>query len=417
MPVFEFKGFDEKGKAVTGVRDAESQKALRALLRKDGVFLTDVTAERGGQTASGAPKKGAPASRELKIAQLLVGRISTEDIAVLTRQLSTLLHAGIPLVEALNALIDQTDHARLKTIVTQIKDRVNEGSSLADALAEHPAAFGNLFVNMVRAGEHSGALDVVLLRLADFTEGQARLQGKIMGTLAYPAVMMGLGLVIVIVLMTVVVPKVTKMFEDMKATLPILTRILIGLSNFTKDWWWAMAIVAGLSVWGFLKWRATPGGKAKSDAWILKLPIAGPLVRMLAIARFSRTLSTLLKSGVPLLTAMEIVKALVTNSVLQAVIDQARDAIREGESIAAPLKRSGQFPPIVCHMVAIGEKSGQLEDMLMNVAVAYDGQVETRIGALTSLLEPLMIVMMGGIVAFIVFSILMPILQMNSMVH
>ncbi len=302
-------------------------------------------------------------------------------------------------------------------IVTQIKDRVNEGASLADALAEHPAAFNNLFVNMVRAGEHSGALDVVLLRLADFTEGQARLQGKIMGTLAYPAVMMLLGLVIVIVLMTVVVPKVTKMFEDMKATLPILTRILIALSNFTRDWWWAMAIVTGLAIWGFSRWRATPSGKAKSDAWILRLPIAGPLVRMLAIARFSRTLSTLLKSGVPLLSAMEIVKALVTNSVLQAVIDQARDAIREGESIAAPLKRSGQFPPIVCHMVAIGEKSGQLEDMLMNVAVAYDGQVETRIGALTSLLEPLMIMMMGGIVAFIVFSILMPILQMNSMVH
>ncbi len=413
MPVFEYKGFSDAGKAVTGVRDAESQKALRALLRKDGIFLTDVTAERKGAGAESV----AGTARDLRLKQLFVGRISTDDIAILTRQLSTLLAAGIPLVEALNALIDQTEHARLKTIVTQVKDRVNEGAGLADALGEHPKAFTNLYVNMVRAGEHSGALDVVLTRLADFTEGQARLRSKIIGTLTYPALMILIGVVIVGVLMTVVVPKVTKMFEDMKATLPLITRALIGVSNFVKDYWWALAALAAIGFWIFRKWRATPGGTQKFDTFLLKVPVVGPLVRMLAIARFSRTLSTLLKSGVPLLTAMEIVKALVTNSVLSAVIESARDAIREGESIAAPLKRSGHFPPIVYHMVAIGERSGTLEDMLLNVAQAYDNQVDTRITALTSLLEPIMIVMMGGVVAFIVFSILMPILQMNTMVH
>src|SRR5688572_1557592 len=215
MPVFEYKGFNDAGKAVTGVRDAESAKALRSLLRKDGVFLTDVVAEKKGAGAVGA----AGTAKDIRLKQFFVGRIGTDDIAILTRQLATLLGAGIPLVEGLNALIDQTEHARLKTILTQVKDRVNEGASLGDALGEHPKAFSNLYVNMVRAGEHSGALDVVLTRLADFTEGQARLRSKITGTLMYPAIMVLIGLVIVVILMTVVVPKVTKMFQDMKATL------------------------------------------------------------------------------------------------------------------------------------------------------------------------------------------------------
>jgi general secretion pathway protein F len=207
------------------------------------------------------------------------------------------------------------------------------------------------------------------------------------------------------------------MFEDMKATLPLITRVLIGVSNFARDFWWVFVILAVGGIWAFLKWHKTPEGKAKTDELVLKLPLFGNLVRMLSIARFSRTLSTLLKSGVPLLTALDIVKALLTNTVLAKVIEDARDAIREGESIAAPLKRSGQFPPIVYHMVAVGERSGQLEDMLLNVAVSYDSQVETRIAALTSLLEPLLIVGLGGIVAFIVFSILMPILQMNTLIN
>lgn len=413
MPVYDFKGYNEAGKAISGVRDAENAKALRALLRREGIFLTEVTAERA---AAGKRSAGGTA-KDLKLKQLLTGRIKTDDIAILTRQLATLLHAGIPLVEALTALIDQVEQERLKTIVSQVKERVNEGASLGDALEEHPKAFSNLYVNMVRSGEHSGALDVVLVRLADFTEGQARLRSKILGTLMYPAIMMFIGLVIVAILLTVVVPKIATMFEDMQATLPFITRVLIGSANFAVAYWWLLLMLGALGVWIFLKWKATEKGTAKFDAFLLRLPVFGPMIRMLAIARFSRTLSTLLKSGVPLLTAMGIVKALVTNTVLSGVIEDARDSIREGESIAGPLRRSGQFPPIVYHMIAIGERSGQLEEMLFNVAVSYDAQVEVRIGALTSLLEPVMIVMMGGVVAFIVFSILMPILQMNTMVH
>ncbi len=411
MPVFEYKGFNDAGKAVTGVRDADSPKTLRALLRKDGIFLTEVTAERAAAGSRGA----GGTTKDVRLKRFFLGRIKTDDIAILTRQLATLLGAGIPLVEALTALIDQVEHERLKTIVTQVKERVNEGASFADALAEHPKAFTNLYVNMVRAGEHSGALDVVLVRLADFTEGQARLRSKIIGTLTYPAVMVGIGFILMMVLMTVVVPKITKMFDDMGATLPLITRILIGMSNFARDYWWLIFVLIGLGIWAFQKWHATPAGKDRVDGWVLKAPVFGSLVRMLAIGRFARTLATLLKSGVPLLTAMEIVKALVTNNKLSKVIEDARDAIREGESIAAPLKRSGEFPPIVYHMVAIGERSGQLEDMLLNIAVSYDSQVETKIAAMTSLLEPILIVVLGGGVGFVVFSILMPILQMNTL--
>jgi general secretion pathway protein F len=412
VPVFEYKGFNEKGKAVTGVKDAENPKALRTLLRREGVFLTEVTAERAAVGASGV----GGSAKDLRLKQLFVGRIKTVDIAILTRQLATLLGAGIPLVEALLALIDQVDHERLKTIVTQVKDRVNEGAALADALAEHPRAFSSLYVNMVRSGEHSGALDVVLIRLADFTEAQARLRSKVMGTMLYPAIMMVVGFGIVAVLMTVVIPKISQMFTDMGATLPLMTRVLIGTADFAQDKWWLVTLLAVGGIAFFLRWKKTEKGVAKWDAFLLKLPVVGPLIRMLSIARFSRTLSTLLQSGVPLLTSMDIVRALVTNKVLSDVIVNARDSIREGESIAGPLRRSGEFPPLVYHMIAIGERSGQLEEMLANVANAYDAQVDTRITALTSLLEPVMIVMMGGIIAFMVFSVLMPILQMNTLV-
>ena len=335
----------------------------------------------------------------------------------MTRQLAVLIGAGVALVESLSALQDQVEHERLKLIVSQVKTRVNEGSSLADALAQHPRVFTTLYVNMIRAGEHSGALDVVLVRLADFTESQARLRSKIVGTMTYPVIMVFIGLVILTILFTVVVPKVTKIFEDNKLTLPLSTRALIEMSHLAQSYWWLMGLMLAGAIWAFNAWRKKPAGRAKWDKLVLKAPLFGGLVRMIAISRFSRTLSTLLKSGVPLLTAMDIVKNIVDNAVLADVIEKSRDSIREGESIATPLKRSGQFPPLVYHMVAIGERSGQLEEMLVNVANAYETQVEVRISALTTLLEPVMIVGMGGAVAFIVFSILLPILQLNTMVH
>ena len=405
MPVFQYKALTAAGKAVQGIREADSPKTLRTTLRREGMFLTEVVGEQQAK---------AQQAREVNVKRWVVGRVSAEDLAVVTRQLAVLVHAGIPLVEALTALVEQADKEKLKRVLGDVKQRVNEGASLADALATHPRVFGELYVNMIRAGEHSGALEIVLVRLADFTESQARLRSKILGTMAYPALMMIIGSGVLAVLFTVVIPKVMKIFEDTKATLPWTTQVLIAFTTFVSRWWWAMLVVLALAVWGFLRWKRTPGGKARWHRFVLTVPIFGRLVRVVAIGRFARTLSTLLKSGVPLLTAMDIVRNVVGNVRLAEVIEQARDAIREGQSIAAPLKRSGEFPPLVHHMIAVGERSGALEEMLANVATAYEAQVDTTVTALTSLLEPLMIVMMGAVVGFIVFSVLMPILQINT---
>jgi general secretion pathway protein F len=257
---------------------------------------------------------------------------------------------------------------------------------------------------------------VVLVRLADLTESQAQLRNKIIGAMLYPAIMVVVGIAIVSILFVVVIPKVTKIFEDMNVALPWTTRILIAVSSFARDYWYLVVAILPVVVFGVRRWMKTSRGRAWWDRTQLRAPVFGELVRMLALSRFAKTLATLLASGVPLLTAMDIVKNIVSNTLLADVIEKARDSIREGESIAAPLKRSGQFPPLVYHMIAIGERSGQLEEMLQNVAKSYEAQVEMRIGALTSLLEPVMIVAMGGGVAFIVFSILMPIMQLNTFI-
>jgi len=412
--VFEYTGLTEAGKNVRGIRDAESSKALRQVLRKDGVYLTDARAAEAGAVV-GEQKTGL--SREVDIPAMLgFAGVSSQDLAIATRQLATLIAAGIPLVEALTALVDQIEQPRLKRIMGVVKQKVNEGASLADALREHPKVFSELYVNMIRAGESSGALDVVLVRLADFTESQAQLRNKIIGAMLYPAIMVVVGIAIVGILFVVVIPKVTKIFDDMNVTLPWTTRILIGVSSFARDYWYVVLVAIPALVFGLRRFVRTARGRAWWDRTKLGAPVFGELIRMLSLSRFAKTLATLLASGVPLLTAMDIVRNIVSNTLLADVIDKARDAIREGESIAAPLRRSGQFPPLVYHMIAIGERSGQLEEMLQNVARSYEAQVEMRVGALTSLLEPVMIVAMGGGVAFIVFSILMPIMQLNTFV-
>jgi general secretion pathway protein F len=406
MPVFEYKALNGAGKAIQGLQEAESPKALRATLKRNGVFLTEVLGEKQVQAAQ---------ARDVNVRRWVVARVKPEDLAVMTRQLAVLVHAGIPLVEALAALVEQVEHERLKRVVSEVRQRVNEGASLADALGAHPKVFSTLYVNMIRAGESSGALDVVLVRLADFTESQARLRAKIVATMIYPAVMMVIGSLVLGALFTVVIPKITKIFEDTHAVLPWTTKVLIAFSTFMARWWWALLLAAALGLWSFFRWKASTPGRARWDRFKLTVPVFGRLIRTIAIGRFSRTLATLLKSGVPLLAAMDIVKNVVGNVRLADVIEQARVSIQEGQTIAAPLKRSGEFPPLVHHMVAVGERSGSLEEMLGNVADAYEDQVDTTVAALTSLLEPFMIVAMGMVVAFIVFSILMPILQINTL--
>jgi general secretion pathway protein F len=301
-------------------------------------------------------------------------------------------------------------------VLTNLRERLNEGTSFAQALELHPKVFPPIFVNMVAAGEVSGTLEQVLERLADFLESQAQLKGKVSAALAYPALMLIIGTVLISVLMVAVVPKVTSIFESLDQALPWYTQVLIAISDFLSGYWWLLLPTIALGVYLFNRWKKTKDGRLKWDTFTLKTPVFGPLLQMLAIARFAKTLSTLLSAGVPLLKAMEISNRVLTNALLERVVQDATGSIREGESIAVPLRRSGQFPPMVTHMIAVGEKSGQLEEMLESVSKAYDAQVDTRVQMLTSLLEPLMIVLMGGSVGFIAFAILMPLIQMNDFV-
>ncbi|MEC9466357.1 MAG: type II secretion system inner membrane protein GspF [Myxococcota bacterium] len=407
MPVYAYKGLDSSGKTVNGTKEAESPKAIKALLRRDGVYLTDLK-------ESGPAKKKKDGKRSSFQLSFLSERVSSQDLAVSTRQLATLVGAGITLVEAINALIDQIDNPTLKGVWSAVKQRVNEGAPMADALGEHPRIFTGLYCNMVRAGESSGALDIVLDRLADFTESQAELRSKLVGTLIYPVVMLVMAIGVTALLFVVVVPKITRIFESQKMALPLPTEILIGISNILINYWLILVILTTGGLYFARRYIRSEKGRPKWDNFKLTAPIFGPLIQMIAIARFSRTLATLLSSGVPLLTAFDIVKNVVQNEVLVEVIENARDCVKEGDSIAAPLKRSGHFPPMVVHMIGIGEKSGQLEPMLGNVARSYEVQIDARLRGLTSLLEPLIIVGMGVVVAAIVLAILLPIMQLSS---
>jgi general secretion pathway protein F len=338
-------------------------------------------------------------------------------VSTLTRQLGTLLKAGVPLAEALGALVDQIEKPGLKRVIAQVKTQVNEGSSLGDAMSKSPKVFEDLYVNMIRAGEASGNLDAVLFRLADFLEAQNRLRAKIISALFYPVVMTIIGAGIMTILMVSVVPKVTSIFADTGKALPWNTQLMIGISDTVSSWKGLVVafVIVGM-VLAFRRWKRTPRGRAWVDRVVLKLWVIGPLARQIAITRFAKTLATMLSSGVPLLRALDIVKSILGNTVLQKVVEDAKESIKEGESIAAPLKRSGEFPPIVTHMIAVGERSGQLEKMLEEVAHAYDLEIDLKMGRLTTLLEPVMILLMGGSVAFVVFSILMPIMEMNDFV-
>jgi general secretion pathway protein F len=425
MPVFSYKGFDTRGKAVSGVKDADNLRALRANLKRDGVLITEAkeaslrakAAIQGAGTAAGV---GLIALLNPVAAMRYWKERESADrgaVAVLTRQLGTLLKAGVPLADSLSALVDQVERAGLKRVLADVKTQVNEGASLGDAMSRHPKVFQDLYVNMVRAGEASGNLEAVMFRLADFLEAQNKLRGKIISALFYPIAMTVIGAGIMTILMVSVVPKVTAIFADTGKALPWNTQLLIGVSETVSSWKGLVLlafIIGGVML--FNRWKRTPAGRATVDRWILKMWVIGPLARKIAITRFAKTLSTMLSSGVPLLRALDIVKSILGNTVLQKVIEDAKGSISEGESIAAPLKRSGEFPPIVTHMVSVGERSGQLEQMLEEIARAYDLEIDMTMGRLTTLLEPVMILLMGGSVAFVVFSILMPIMEMNEFV-
>jgi len=406
VPVYAYKGVTSAGKAARGHVDAESVKGARLRLRRDGIFPTEI--------AEGRAEREAPTVvRRFTMRMPSLQRISALDLAIATRQAATLLGAGIPLVETLRALTEQIENPRLKGVYGQVREHVNQGASFADALAAS-GIFPDLYVSMVRAGEAGGALEQVLERLADYMESQVRLRNKVGSILIYPFVMFGFACVVVGALVTVVLPQITQLLESLDQPLPFYTRWIIAGSNFTREWWWAMALAAIAGAIGFRAAVRTTRGRHTYDRVVLRLPVVGRLARLIAISRFSRTLSTLLAGGLPIIRALHTAGEVAGNTVLAQAIDAARLSITEGASVARPLRASGEFPPLVTHMIEVGEQSGALEAMLGKVADTYEEQVETAVTRLTALLEPFLILVMVGIVLVIILATLVPLLQVTS---
>jgi general secretion pathway protein F len=409
MPIYAYTGLTAQGRAIAGVIDADSPKGARLSLRRTGIFPTTISAERAAQTAS-------PAGTTSGLTRLFE-RVPARELALLTRQLATLTKAGLPLVECLSTLIEQMEHAALKRVLSYVRQQVREGRSLADALQAHPRVFSSIYINMVRAGEESGTLETVLARLADYSEDQARLLRTVQSALTYPLLMVVVASAILLFLLAYVVPQVTRIFSDTGQKLPLVTRLLIGLSSFLADYWWLLLVVGASGMLGGVRLFRTPKGREWCDRLLLRLPWVGRLLQRLSVARVARTLSTLLASGVPLLSALGIVTHLVSNTRLRRALEEARASVQEGESLATPLKRSSLFPALFIQMITVGERSGELEGLLTRAAEAYDEEVATALARLTSLLEPLTILVMGGVVLFIVLAILLPIFELNQLVH
>lgn len=412
MAVFAYKGLNDRGRNVSGVVDADTAKTARLKLRKTGIFPTELTEHERGDETGGLSRL---ANLNVNFGQLFE-RVTPQELAMITRQLATLVGAGLPLVDCLSALIDQLDTARVKRVFSQVREQVTEGASFADALKDHPRVFSDLYISMVRAGEASGSLDVILLRLADYTESYAKLRDKVRSALTYPILMAIVSAGILFALLTFAVPQITRIFAETGQDLPMITQVLLAVSGFMQEYWWIILLLLAIGGLVLRSSIQTPTGRERYDRFILKVPYAGNLLKKVALARFSRTLSTLLTSGITLLQALDIVKSVVNNTILTKAIGEARDSIREGHSIAPPLQRSGLFPSMLIHMIAVGERSGELEQMLAKAADAYDNEVEMSVASLTSIMEPVMILFMGGIVLFIVLAILLPIFEMNQLV-
>jgi general secretion pathway protein F len=412
MPVYHYKGYRNDGGAATGIIDAESPKVARVKLRKVGVFPTDMV-EQGLATTGPSTSTSVRSTTGIGRAPAL----STTDVAMMTRQLATLLVAGLPLVDALGVMVDQTEKKSVKSLMADIREEIRGGASYSAVLERYPREFSQIYVHMVRAGEASGALDQILFRLAEFLEKQLALKHKVTNAVLYPALMLIVGVTVLFFLMTFVVPKITAVFTSLKQALPWPTVVLMSISHFLADYWaWILGGV-GMVVWATRRAMKTEAGQLTADRWLLKMPLMGEVARMVAISRLTSTLATMLASGVQLLDAMDVAKRVMNNRVLEQAVEGARRNIREGETIAEPLKRSGEFPALVTHMIAVGERSGEMEEMLRRIGHIYDGEVDRVITRFTSLLEPIMILIMGILVFCIVVAILLPIFEMGQMVR
>ncbi len=402
MPVYEYKALEKSGKHVKGIIDADSPVAARRKLRDQQLFPTKL---KQGLGASGG--KAGDAGHGLR-------GVSTRDLSLMTRQVAVLLNAGMPLADALNALLQQTSKARLRKTIVDVRTRVMEGTSLADALAGHTRIFSPIYVNMVRAGEASGSLEVVLDRLANILEHQARMKAKVLSTLAYPSFMVVFAIAIISFLTFVIVPRITQLFEKQGQELPTLTKALIATTGFIGDYWLLLigGVIGSFALWRY--WISRPNGRRTWDRIKLKFPLYGGLHLKLICGRFARILGTMLQSGLTMMRALNVVGTVVDNRYVEDILEDVKASVRRGQGLATPLRASGLFPPMLIHMTELGEKSGELENMLIKVADTYDEDVQITIDAVVSLLEPIIIVIMGVFVGLLVLAILLPILDMSS---
>lgn len=424
MPTFEYRALDAQGTETTGAINADDENDAVGQLRRNGLYPTQVV-EQGKSSLGGGSGAGARRSRAAARVKGKSsvggggkggGRINSKTLMLFTRQLATLIDSGLPLLRGLTVLAKQEPNPVLKTTINQLSESVQAGGTFSESLAQHPRIFNKLYVNMVKAGELGGVLELVLSRLADYQEKAQKLKNKIVSAMIYPVIVMFIAVGIVIFLLLFIVPKFESIFDEMLegAELPAVTRLVTGASKYVQDqWYWLFggAIALGFA---FKFWSNTKEGRQKVDRMKLAFPVLGDIQRKSAIARFSRTLGTLVTSGVPILQALNITRETAGNVIISDAIGRVHDAVKEGESIVQPLEASKVFPPMVISMVDVGEETGQLPDMLLKIADVYDDEVDNAVTAMTSLIEPIMIVFLAIIVGTIVLALFMPLLEIIS---
>ncbi|NQT47251.1 MAG: type II secretion system F family protein [Candidatus Omnitrophica bacterium] len=401
MPTFKYVAKDKDGKTISEVLEISDKEALINLLRQKEFVIISVDEVKGQKDASVTKEKG----------------VKLDEIVIFSRQMATMVDAGIPLVGALDILGEQIENPNFKQPIIKMRDEVEAGSSFSDALSRHPKIFPFLFVNMVKAGESSGALDVILDRLATYYEKTNATQKKIKSALTYPAVICVMALIVTSILILKVIPVFKEVYEGFGAELPVPTQLLITFSDLFKKHFIVFLILLALAFFGFNRYINSVRGRLKWDGLLLKMPILGPLFRKLALSRFTRTLSTLTHSGVPILRALEIVAKTAGNKVVENSVTIVARNVQEGEQIAEPMARDKIFPPMVTRMVAVGEKTGALEKMLSKIADFYDEQLDTTVSALTSLVEPLIIAFLGVVIGSVVICMFMPIFKMSAIIN
>ena len=401
MAVFAYKGRAGTG-SVSGEIEADSRPAAVAALRTKGVIALSVEEKKAKAAAATTTKIG--------------GKVKDKDLAIYTRQFSTMVDAGLPIAQALQILSEQSDSKVLRDVTTRIANDVQGGATLAELFGKYPKTFDNLFTNMLAVGESGGVLDVVLQRLSGYIEKAAKLKSKVKSAAVYPVTIVGVACLVIIFMMVFVLPTFASMFKNMGAELPLPTKIVMWMSDFTRKYIILILIAGAAAIWAIKKYYNTDQGSMVIDTFMLKVPVVGMLIRKVAVARFTRTLSTLISSGVPILEGLLITARSAGNRVVEKAVLQARQHVTAGGTLAEPLKATPVFPPMVVHMISVGENTGALDAMLSKIADFYDDEVDSAVNALTSLLEPMMICFLGVVVGGIVVAMYLPIFKMVTLI-